>query len=512
VIRDLAALTRALDHLGDRTAWLAILRAPWCGLTLRDLTALVSDAPRATVWECIESEERVARLNSDACTRLQRVREVLETALSHRDRRDLAHWVETTWLRLGGPAVCANDEDLDHARAFFNALARWSSEPDWAGPLSLNELLSELYAVHTAAPADAVQIMTIHRAKGLEFDKVIVPGLGRRLRGNAEPLLRWLELPREPEGSDLLMAAIPHAARRGLEPLNEYLKSLQSRRAMHERARLLYVAATRARTELHLFAELPEAESPDSEVRPASGTLLAALWPAIALQFPNEIDAAAKSIVNVSSRSQTPLFERLTTQWRMPDVPAGPRSSAIPIASYEAEEEADSTWTTDPDRCVARVVREQLFRFARHDAQPNAALLQERFTRIGLADEDLAHCAARAEAILTACLADSRFLWMFARANRNVLSPLQLTGLYEGRLTSVSIDYSFIDPNGTRWLIEFSLEMPSTADVDAFIDSELARRRPQLRKYAALAQHLGSEPVRVAMYFPFAQAFAEDRA
>jgi ATP-dependent exoDNAse (exonuclease V) beta subunit len=355
--------------------------------------------------------------------------------------------------------------------------------------------------------------MTIHRAKGLEFDKVIVPGLGRRLRGNAEPLLRWLELPREPEGSDLLMAAIPHAARRGLEPLNEYLKSLQSRRATHERARLLYVAATRARTELHLFADLPETESPDNEVRPPSGTLLAALWPAIALQFPKEIDVAAKSVGKPSGTAPTtPLFERLTTQWSMPVVSSGPKSSAIPIASYEAEEEADSTWTTDPDRCVARVVREQLFRFARHDMQPSAALLQERFTRIGLTDEDLAHCAARAEAILNACLADSRFLWMFARANRNVLSPLQLTGLYEGRLTSVSIDYSFIDPNGTRWLIEFSLETPSTADVDAFIDSELTRRRPQLRKYAALAKHLGSEAVRVAMYFPFAQAFAEDRA
>ncbi len=503
VVRDLEALARALDHLGDRTAWLAVLRAPWCGLSLSELSLLVESAPRMTVWEAIHEDDRVGLLQPDSLARLLRTRAVLDRALARRDRLEPAAWVETTWLELGGPAACGDEADIEHASAFFAGLARWSSEPEGSGPLGLEERLEQLYAMQPDVPAGAVQIMTIHRAKGLEFDQVIVPALGRRLRSSPEPLLRWLELPAKREGSDLLMAAIPSPLESGSE-LSEYLKRLQTERAAHERVRLLYVAATRARSELHLFGELPErgaargAESVrGAEPTPAAGTLLAALWPGIAAGFEHERPPDALSAAGAQPDSHLTHLTRLTPDWHLPDFPSGPASRGIAVAAYEPAE--DKTWALRPELAAAQAVCDQLRRCARRGRLPPrgaaaAQSLRERLMRLGLSGAELDEHTERAIALLEHCLEDSRVQWIFA-THPQAEGPLALTGVHEGHLTSVVVDRAFLDGEGVRWLIEFRVDsMPQ--------DSELARR-------LSLARVLGPQRVCVGLYFPATRGFYE---
>ena len=65
IVRDLVALMQATSHLGDRTAWLAVLRAPWCGLSLATLTALSQRRDTLLVWEAMADEQRLARCSAE---------------------------------------------------------------------------------------------------------------------------------------------------------------------------------------------------------------------------------------------------------------------------------------------------------------------------------------------------------------------------------------------------------------------------------------------------------------
>ena len=63
VVQDLLALTRALSHPADSSAWLALLRAPWCGLLLSDIHALASSNPVLSS----DRSDALARRKAQAC-------------------------------------------------------------------------------------------------------------------------------------------------------------------------------------------------------------------------------------------------------------------------------------------------------------------------------------------------------------------------------------------------------------------------------------------------------------
>ena len=112
----------------------------------------------------------------------------------------LGTWLEQVWLRLGG-AQCVDAT----ARANLDLLWRCldglpEGEPDLLGP-ALDAALDQLKALpDPEADNDCgVQLMTIHKAKGLEFEVVIVPDLQAGAGSGKPELLSWLERGLPPE-------------------------------------------------------------------------------------------------------------------------------------------------------------------------------------------------------------------------------------------------------------------------------------------------------------------------
>ncbi len=164
------------------------------------------------------------------------------------------------------------------------------------------------------AGEDAVEIMTIHKAKGLEFDTVIVPGLDRPPRSGRKPLFAWRSLP----GGRLLLAPIDETGGEK-EPLYQYVRNLDKDAEDIEAGRLLYVAATRAESRLHLLACLKVDEDGVLKM-PSKRSLLGIAWEA--LQDP--VSVASRRWLQVGREgSRLPAWGSLRRLPRTSRLPAG---------------------------------------------------------------------------------------------------------------------------------------------------------------------------------------------
>ncbi len=271
VITDMLTLTRALVHPGDRIAWIGLLLAPWCGLQPAGLLQVAGSHNSADLAVRCQDSEVLAALDEETAQRVRHVGEVLAAGQAAAMNAPLAERVEACWVRLGGPRIARRSEDLDDADVFLRLLAKVSAdEPDDLIQV-LNDRLERLYAGSRTA---SIQLMTIHKAKGLEFDAVFLPGLQTGPGGEHSSLFRYREIPPgDGPGGSLLAPTKPSGNR--LPSLFDYLGLLDREADACEAQRLLYVAMTRARRYLALSAVVEFKK--DGDVARAGGSFLGML-------------------------------------------------------------------------------------------------------------------------------------------------------------------------------------------------------------------------------------------
>jgi ATP-dependent helicase/nuclease subunit A len=501
VIEDLMALTLALLHPGDRVSWLAVLRAPWCGLTLEDLHSLAAQDHYAAIWDLLRQEN--LPLTPDGQARIARILPVLQQAIDDRARRPLREWVEHVWLRLGGPACVADETALDDAAAYFDLLEGLDRGSDLTDFSWLRKQVDDLFAQPDAQAGDLLQVMTIHKAKGLEFDTVILPALGSPPRQDDAPLLLWLE-----QGGQLLLAPIS-ASGTDTDPIYRYLERIERRKAESETARLLYVAATRARTQVHLLASLKTKED-GSIVEPASGSFLKLLWPLVAASFADLRRTEAKEQA-IDIRT----IHRLPVGWAVPAAPGPvswtPRGVEILETSPVAFE-----WVGDRLRYTGtalhgflqRIAREGLDVWNSQTVRANRPLYRTVLGNLGVPPAEIEQAAADVERGLLETIRDVQGRWILDR-HADAECELSVSGLIEGKLYTAMIDRTFIDDDGVRWIIDYKTSEHSGGDLDTFLNNEKERYQEQLGRYARLMFQREDRPIRLGLYFPLLGGWRE---
>jgi len=494
VVEDLMALTFALLHAADRVSWLAILRAPWCGLKLSDLHTLAGADRDATIWDLLHRGHD--SLSEDARARIQRIMPVMEQALSERGRRPLRDWVEAAWLRLGGPACVEAETALDDAAAYFDLLDALAEGADLADFEWFHEQVNGLFAPPDASAGDRLQVMTIHKAKGLEFDTVILPGLGEVTRQDDQSLLLCVE-----HGNELLIAPIAESGGED-DPLYRYLTSIERRKSDQETGRLLYVAATRARRNLHLLGSIRE-KSDGTWAEPESRSFLKLLWPAVSEQFANPIRRRNAGEV-ASARS----IRRHPAEWRVPAAPP-PVAWDRPEIERQRRPQTAFEWAGDRSRFAGdalhgflqRIAREGLDQWDENAVRTRHGAYRAVLANLGVPPRDLEWAVDRVEAGLLRTIGDSRGRWCL-EDHADAASELPVAGWIDGKLCEGVIDRTFVDESGIRWIIDYKSSEPASGSVDNFLEAEKERYREQLERYARLMAQQGDRPIRLGLYFP----------
>ena len=501
VIEDLVALTLALLHPADRVSWLASLRAPWCGLELRDLHGLAGGDHRATVWDLLHREDLA--LSTDGAARIRRILPVLDKAIEERGRRPLRDWVEGVWFRLGGPACVENETALEDASAYFDLLDELAEGADLADFDWFREQVNTLFAQPDARAGDRLQLMTIHKAKGLEFDTVILPGLGAIPRQEEQRLLLWLE-----QSGMLLLAPISEAGQEP-DPIYTYLSRVEERKIRRETARLLYVATTRARHRLHLLGTV-RAKEDGSIAEPPGQSLLKLLWQAVAQAFANlpRADVAGEERCVRKIR-------RVSTGWKTPSPPEAVEWTRQEIETIEVPP-VPFEWVSQSSRhagtalhgLMQRIAREGLEAWNENAVRSRRSLYQSMLANLGVPPGELTNAAERVETALLRMLRDPKGRWILDRHSEDECE-LPITGLVGGKLCETVIDRTFVDEGGVRWIIDYKTGSHEGGDLETFLDSEKKRYQDRLERYARLLVQRDSRPIRLALYFPLLGGWRE---
>lgn len=494
-VLDIDSLTRAICCPGDRVAWLALLRTPWVGLANDDLLTIAetSEAENSSIYTAILNSVSDPSVSFEGKAALSRLGDSLESAFTHLGQLPL-HWiVEKTWIDLGGREGLLQPEDLNNVKDYLDLVQEnqiGGAIKDWE---SFDLALGKLYARPTSEQA-VVQIMTMHKAKGLEFDHVILPALTRAsVSAGPNPLLVWWE--REFTDGQVRFLLSPRAATSSDNSLYSYLLEEQKERQLQEQMRILYVALTRARESVWMSGSFTIND--DGEIKPpAKNALLSGVWDQLCQEFQEHIAGETEAQPDQARRALSKL-RRLPVS----------RDSKVSLAATDLAEKPQNEskfLSRYLRRCVGDILHQDLE--SMHDQFGDVVLersiresWEARLQQRGLTERQVVEAISRLNAAMENVSRSDTARWIFEPRENSAVEQRHVVSNRSGNLRRLVVDRTFVE-SGKRWIIDYKTTEPDAdEDKEAFIENQLEEYRGQMSAYAGIFTDF---PVTTALYFP----------
>ena len=288
----------------------------------------------------------------------------------------------------------------------------------------------------------------------------------------------------------------------------EYVRRLERAAEDLESGRLLYVAATRAKTRLHLCGCIKRDD--DGAVKaPGKRALLYPLWPFAAEHVAASAPQATPRAV-VSARPV--MLSRFPGDFVLPAPPLAVQWRA-PAVAQQQNEVIEFSWAGETARHIGSVVHRWMQRIAddgldgwtRDRVNALKPRLVGELERRGVPRDQCNDAAARAMRALAQTLEDKRGRWLLG-AHADAKSEYRMRVAVGGAVYGCIMDRIFRDENGRRWIVDYKTSSHEGGDVEAFLDRERGRYEKQLMRYA---QALGEASTMLGLYFPLLAGWRE---
>lgn len=276
-ILDILNLLAALHNRYASLELAGALRSNYFGLDDATLTQLFwqteNDQPLWDVLQAVGRGELQLKLQPEQQALAMQAAERLRSLRQAAALMALPELFAQLWDELKPEFVLSQQENGPSKLANVKKLRRLAQQYCQTKQASLAEWLQnvkDLRASSSKEPAatvqadDALQIMTIHNSKGLEFDLVILPQLDKSVKGDAVSIKY---LPGKEGEQGLLGIKVPNKEMQLQNSgVYELAKARDSELEEEESRRLLYVAMTRAQKQLLMVGTVAEEKLPEAVI------------------------------------------------------------------------------------------------------------------------------------------------------------------------------------------------------------------------------------------------------